>query len=56
MFLEECKYAVKRKKIPKYIIGDIEIPLDSARENSDEESLIEKILIKKFPMKKIKKY
>ena len=56
VFLEECKYAVKRKKIPKYIIGDIEIPLDSARENSDEESLIEKILIKKFPMKKIKKY
>ena len=54
MFLEECKYAVKGKKIPKHIIGDIEIPLDSDRENSDEESLIEKVLIKKFPMKKIK--
>ena len=38
VFLEECKNAVKRKKIPKYIIGDIEIPLDSDRENSDEEN------------------
>ena len=38
VFLEECKYAAKGKKIPKYIIGDIEIPSDSDRENSDEKS------------------
>ena len=38
MFLEKCKYAAKGKKIPKYIIGDIEIPSDSGRENSDEKS------------------
>ena len=38
VFLEKCKYAAKGKKIPKYIIGDIEIPSDSGRENSDEKS------------------
>ena len=38
VFLEECKYVAQGKKIPKYIIGDIEIPLDSDRENSDEKS------------------
>ena len=38
VLLEKCKNAVKGKKIPKYIIGDIEIPLDSDRENSDEKS------------------
>ena len=37
MFLEECKYVIKEKKIPKYIIDDIEIFSDSDRENSDEE-------------------
>ena len=31
------------KKIPKYIIGDIEIPSDSDEENSQEEILIKKI-------------
>ena len=35
--LEECKQVVKEKKIPKYIIDDIEIS-DSDRENSDEEN------------------
>ena len=38
VFLEECKYVVKEKKIPKYIIDDIEISFDSDRENSDEEN------------------
>ena len=43
MFLEERKYVAKEKKIPKYIIDNIEISSDSDEENSDEE-----ILIKKF--------
>ena len=38
MFLEECKYVVKAKKIPKYIIDDIEIYSDSNKKNSDEEN------------------
>ena len=29
---------LKKKKIPKYIIDDIEISSDSAEENSDEEN------------------
>ena len=54
MFLEECKYVVKERKIPKYIINDVEICSDSDRENSnkkksdeeksDEEKLDEKLL------------
>ena len=40
--LEECKYVVKEKKIPEYIIDDIEIPSDSGRQNSDEETSDEK--------------
>ena len=36
VFLEECKYVVKEKKITKYIIDDIEISSDSDRENSEE--------------------
>ena len=36
--LEECKYVVKEKKIPKYITDDTEMSSDSDRENSDEES------------------
>ena len=38
MFLEECIYVVKKKKIPKYIIDNIEISSDSDRENSCEEA------------------
>ena len=38
VFLEECKNVVKEKKNPKYIINDIEISLDSDRENSDREN------------------
>ena len=48
MFLEECKYVVKEKKIPKYIIDDIEISSDSHKENSDEKILMKKILMKKI--------
>ena len=42
VFLEECKYVGKEKKIPKYIIDDIEISSGSDEENSD----------KKIPKKK----
>ena len=38
VFLQECKYVVKEKQIPKYNIDDIEISSDSGEENSDEES------------------
>ena len=40
VFLEEFKYAVKEKKIPKYIINNIEISDEenSNEENSDEEN------------------
>ena len=35
VFSEECKYVVKeKKKIPNYIIDDIEISSDSDRENA----------------------
>ena len=37
MLLEECKYVSQEKKIPTYIIDDIEISSDSDRENFDEE-------------------
>ena len=38
VFLEEFKYIVKVKGIPKYIIDDIEISSDSDKENSNEEN------------------
>ena len=38
MFLEECKYVAEEKKIPKYIIDQIEISSDSDKENSDEKN------------------
>ena len=34
---EECKNVFKERKIPNYIIDNIEIFSDSHRENSDEE-------------------
>ena len=43
VFLEECKYVVNEKKIPKYVIGDIEI-CNSDRKKSDEENSNEKNL------------
>ena len=41
LFLEECKDIVKEKKMPKYIIDDIEFFSDSDEENSDEENSYE---------------
>ena len=38
VFLEDCKYIIKEKEIPKYIIDDIEISSDFDREDSDEEN------------------
>ena len=38
VFLEECKYVAKGKKIPKYIIDNVKISSDTDRENSDEEN------------------
>ena len=38
MVLEESKYVIKETKIPKHIIGNIEISSDFDKENSDEES------------------
>ena len=38
MFLEECKYVIREKEVPKYIIDDIEISCDSDRQNSGKET------------------
>ena len=38
VFLEECKFVVKEKKMPVYITDDIEISSDFATKNSDEEN------------------
>ena len=38
VFAEQCKYAVKEKKMSEYITNDIEISFDSDREDSDEEN------------------
>ena len=61
VFLEECKYVVKEKKIPNYIIDNVEISSDSDRENSNEENSGEENSNEensnaKILMKKIKKY
>ena len=58
VFLEECKYVVKDKKVSKYFIGNIEISFDSDEEDSDEENSAEEnsneeILMKKILMRKI---
>ena len=55
VFLEECKYVVKEKKILKYIVDDIEISSDSETENFDEENSDKKSLMKKILMNNIKK-
>ena len=44
MFLEECTYFIEEKKIPKYIIDNIEICSDSDRESSDEKNFDEENL------------
>ena len=52
MFLEECKYVVKEKKMPHYTTENIEISSnDSDEENSDEEILMTKILMKEIKYK-----
>ena len=66
VFLEECKYVIKEKKIHNYITGDAEISdydQDNSddkifekitiKKNSDEEDSSERILVKKILMKKI---
>ena len=40
VFLEDCKYVVKEKKISKYITHDLEISSDSDRKNSVEQIFI----------------
>ena len=43
-FLEECKHVVKEKKIPKYIIKDMEISAnESDNKDSDEENSVAEI-------------
>ena len=55
MFLEECKYVAKEKKIPKYIIKDIEVSFDkSDKGDSEEEFLMKKIPMKNVPIKETK--
>ena len=38
MFLKECKYVFKEKKMSEYITDNIEISSNSDREDSDEEN------------------
>ena len=38
IFLKECKYVVKEKKISRYIIDNIEISSDFNAEKSDKEN------------------
>ena len=58
MFLEECKYVINEKKIPRYIIDDTEVSSDSNEENSDEGTLLKKfrwrkiLIMKKILMRK----
>ena len=53
VFLEECKYVVKEKKIPEYITDDTEIsPDDSDRGDSDEENFNKENSDKKVLMKR----
>ena len=43
VFLEECKYVVKEKKMPEHITDDIDISSDDSDiEDSDEENSNEK--------------
>ena len=38
VFLEECKYVAKKKKMPKYIIDHIETSSEPDSEHFDEEN------------------
>ena len=42
VFLEECKYVVKEKKMPEYITDNTKIYSDFDRQDSDEENSNEK--------------
>ena len=44
---------LKKKNIPKYIIGDMEISIDSDREILMKKILMKKILIKELLLKKV---
>ena len=54
VFLNECKYVVKEKKISKFITDDIKISSDdsdranSVDENSNEENWIHKYFSRKY--------
>ena len=37
VFLEECKYVIKEKKMCKYIIEDVQIPSDESNKGDSEE-------------------
>ena len=37
VFVEECKYVVKEKKMPEYITVNIEVSSDTDRDISNEE-------------------
>ena len=52
LFLER-KYVIQEKKIPKYIIDDIEVSSDSNEENSAEKILMKKLIRRNILMKKI---
>ena len=55
VFLEECKYVVKEKKIPEYITDGTEFLLMTVIEKFPMKTiLMKKILIKKILMKEIK--
>ena len=54
MFVEECRYVVKEKKMPDYITDHIETFPDSGRKILIKKFLINKILLKKLLMRKIK--
>ena len=41
VFVEECKYVAKEKKMPEYITDYTEISSDSDKEDSDEENFNE---------------
>ena len=47
MFSKNVNTLLKEKKIPKYIIDDIEISCDTNEENSDKETLLDKIQAEK---------
>ena len=47
LFLKECRYVIKEKKIPKHIIDYVELSSDSDEETSDEEILMKKVQMMK---------